>query len=140
SCDNSIPHLLRDDDLRRAARAMYTKLAAEGLLLVSIRDYDRILTERPCGTLPDVHTGPDGRRVVVQGWEWAPAAPTYTVQHFILREIGPDWRISCRTTAYRALRRDELTGVLSEAGFSDIAWRMPEETGYYQPLVTARRR
>lgn len=140
SCDNAIPHLLTDEELRRAARGMYAKLAAEGLLLVSIRDYDRILGERPRATTPDVHGGPDGRRVVFQVWEWTPAAPTYTVHHFILREAGSDWRVTHRTTAYRALRQDEWGGFLREAGFADVRWRAPEETGYYQPIVTARKR
>jgi hypothetical protein len=28
--------------------------------------------------------------------------------------------------------------VLKEAGFSDIGWKTPAESGYYQPIVTAR--
>jgi hypothetical protein len=30
--------------------------------------------------------------------------------------------------------------VLGRAGFSAIRWQMPEESGYYQPIVTARKR
>ena len=45
-----------------------------------------------------------------------------------------------RLTVYRALRRDELTEIVRAAGFREVAWHQPEETGYYQPIVTARRR
>ena len=38
SCDNSLPHLLSDDDLSLAARGMWAKLRPGGLLLASIRD------------------------------------------------------------------------------------------------------
>jgi len=34
--------------------------------------------------------------------------------------------------------RDELCDVLKEAGFSDIGWKRLAESGYYQPIVTAR--
>jgi hypothetical protein len=29
--------------------------------------------------------------------------------------------------------------ILGNVGFSDIHWHMPEETGYYQLIVTARK-
>ena len=33
----------------------------------------------------------------------------------------------------------ELAAVLAETGFDDIRWQMPQDSGYYQPIVTARR-
>ena len=39
---------------------------------------------------------------------------------------------------YRAVLRDELRDVLKEAGFWDIGCKTPAESGYYQPIVTAR--
>ena len=39
---------------------------------------------------------------------------------------------------YRALRRRELTSALEHAGFTNVAWLMPKDTGFYQPVVTAR--
>ena len=40
----------------------------------------------------------------------------------------------------RALLRDELCGALTAAGLADVRWRTPQETGYYQPIVTGRLR
>jgi hypothetical protein len=40
--------------------------------------------------------------------------------------------------AYQALLRDDLTGVLGEAGFRNIRWLFPVDTGFYQPLVLAK--
>lgn len=39
---------------------------------------------------------------------------------------------------YWALGRDRLAGLAAEAGFADIGWRMPQETGFFQPLLLAR--
>jgi hypothetical protein len=41
---------------------------------------------------------------------------------------------------YRALQRGELTPILQDAGFVDVRWHMPDDFGYYQPIVTAYRR
>jgi SAM-dependent methyltransferase len=139
SCDNALPHLLTEADLHRAARAMAAKLVRGGLILVSIRDYDQLLGERPRATLPDVHDGPDGRRVVFQVWDWQDGSPDYRVDYFILRDRAGVWATFHHAMAYRALRRDELSAILARAGFADIRWHFPETTGYYQPIVTALR-
>jgi glycine/sarcosine N-methyltransferase len=56
---------------------------------------------------------------------------------FVLRKSDTGWQSTVVTTTYRALQRHEMTHALTAAGFVDIQW--PEETGYYQPIVTARR-
>jgi len=79
SCDNAVPHLLRDEDLTRAAAGMYAKLRPGGLLVVSMRDYDQIIAEKPRAELPRVFDRPDGRQIAFQVWDWDPDAPTYTL-------------------------------------------------------------
>ena len=54
ACDNALPHLLEDDDLRLAIANMFAKLRPGGLFLASIRDYDRLVQERPHGEGPRV--------------------------------------------------------------------------------------
>lgn len=46
-------------------------------------------------------------------------------------------RQGCRTT-YWALGQDRLTGLVADAGFAGPVWRMPQETGFFQPLLLAR--
>ena len=138
SCDNALPHLLTDDDLALAARGMRSKLRPGGLLLVSIRDYDALVARRPRSEEPRVFDGADGRRIVFQVWDWAADARTYLLHHFIVREEGGGWRTSHAATSYRALRRDDLDRALRGAGFRDLRWLLPDESGYYQPIVIGR--
>lgn len=138
SCDNSLPHLLSTNDLLLAATSMKAKLKPGGLVLISIRDYDRIIRERPSAEVPRIFDGPEGRRIVFQVWDWEAEGPVYTFSHFILKQVNGEWRTIHNHSRYRALLRDELSTVLREAGFTDIRWHMPEESGYYQPIVTAR--
>jgi SAM-dependent methyltransferase len=139
TCDNALPHLLTDDDLHQAARGMLEKLRPGGLLVASIRDYDRLLAERPRTDAPRLFDTPAGRRIVFQVWDWHPDAPRYTVQHWIVRETDGAWQTSQISTVYRAIRRDELGTILAEAGFREVTWLQPDASGYYQPIVTAHR-
>jgi SAM-dependent methyltransferase len=144
SCDNAVPHLLTDADLRRTAAGMYAKLRPDGLLVVSIRDYDALLAEQPRTELPRVFDRPDGRQIAFQVWDWDAEQPIYTVHQYIVREGAGgsgqtgNWQTHHQATTYRALRRAELSEIVEQAGFRDVAWRLPDETGYYQPILTAR--
>ncbi len=140
SCDNALPHLLSDTDLRRAARALWSQTTRDGLLLASIRDYDSILAQRPRSELPRVFDDRGGRRIVFQVWDWGGDGRTYTLHLFIVSQQEGSWHTAHRATHYRALLRAELSAVLREADFSEVRWLLPDESGYYQPLVTARRR
>jgi glycine/sarcosine N-methyltransferase len=131
--DNALPHLLTDHDLGLACASLHRALEPGGLLLASIRDYDAILVDRPPGELPRAH----GDHIVVQLWEWT-EDERYTLRHLILTRGNGTWRGTERRTTYRALRRETLSTALGDAGFADVRWRLPGETGFYQPIVSAR--
>jgi hypothetical protein len=119
---------------------MWAKVQMDGLVLASMRDYDQLIQERPRATAPLVCDAPEGRRIVFMVWDWAADLRTYVGHLFIVRELGGVWQTVHHATTFRAYQRSEIDTILREAGFSDLRWHMPEETGYYQPIVTARRR
>jgi len=141
---NALPHLVNEADLLLAARQMRAKLRRDGLLLISIRDYDQAVQEQrqaaATATPPCVFDDAEGRRIIFQIRDWADDHRTYTLNHFILRQRQNEWQTDLLTTKYRALQREELTTILHAAGFSDICWHMPAESGFYQPMVTARKK
>jgi glycine/sarcosine N-methyltransferase len=136
--DNALPHLLTDEELTQAARAMRSKLAPGGLFLASVRDYDALARERPRFDSGRVMEGPDGRRVTFQVWDWSEDGRTYQVNQFVVRQTGSRWDTHCHSGTYRALRREELHRAFSGAGFTDLRWHTPEQSGFYQPVVSAR--
>ncbi len=138
SCDNALAHFLTDGDLLAALRNMAAKTAPGGLLLASIRDYDHLLQEKPRSTQPQVTETAEGRRLSFQVWDWSGDGNSYTLNHFTVKQVNSDWDTSCRVTQLRAWRRAELTLLVKQAGFEDIRWHMPADSGFYQPIVTAR--
>ena len=139
SCDNSLPHLLTQQDLITATENIYAKLKSGGLFLASIRDYDKLVVAKPKVLEPTVYDDVAGRRVVFQVWDWTEDSNFYTVSHFITQQENEVWNTTHRVTKYRAVQRRDIDTALLQAGFVDVTWHMPEETGYYQPIVTARK-
>jgi len=135
--DNALAHLLDDAGLDAACAALRRVLRPGGALLASIRDYDEILRERPSGDPPRRLAAGDGERIVFQVWDWL-SDDRYDLRHFIMTRRPAGWGVSERTTTYRALTRAALADALRRAGFEEVAWRMPADTGFYQPIVTAR--
>jgi hypothetical protein len=56
---------------------------------------------------------------------------------YITRMVENEWQTFHATALYRAVLRDELNVALTEAGFSNIQWLFPRESGFYQPIVLA---
>lgn len=135
--DNAIPHLLTDDDLRQAAQSIHAKVRPGGLFAASIRDYDQLIQKKPEATSHRVMHTPDGKRVSFQLWDWRD--DLYDVTQFIVRPNGDNWSLSHTKTTYRALQRQTLSDGLADVGFTDVRWQMPSESGFYQPVVLARR-
>ena len=135
--DNSIPHLADEEQVLRAARQMRMKLRTGGALIVSIRDYDQLLVDKPAAQDPSFFTDPDGRRrIVFQVWDWLDDR-RYIFHLFIVRSQGDEWKTFHTSGLYRGIRRDELSALLTQAGFADVRWLSPSETDYYQPIVIA---
>ncbi len=138
SCDNSIAHCLNDEDLNAALVSMKTRLKPGGLLLLSMRDYDALITNKPRFNNQHVQDKPDGRRVVFQLWDWADDSRRYKMNQFLIRETEGNYDFKHFHTELRALRQSEVLAAVSEAGFEEVSWHVPDDSGYYQPIVTAR--
>jgi glycine/sarcosine N-methyltransferase len=135
--DNALPHLDSDEDLRQAASEIRRKLRPGGVLLAGIRDYDRLVIERPAVQGPAMFTDGGRRRIVFQLWDWIDDR-RYVFHIYITLQIDDGWQSHHYASTYRAVLRDELTGILGRAGFTDVRWLQPAESRFYQPIVLAR--
>jgi SAM-dependent methyltransferase len=139
SCDNALAHFLTDADLQAALDNMARKLAADGLLVASIRDYDSILQQKPRTTLPSLSETDGSRSISFQVWDWLGNGHTYVLNHFIVKQAEGGWETLCNVTRLRAWRRAEVQLLLARTGLKDVQWHMPTDTGFHQPVVTARK-
>ena len=134
--DNALPHMLTGQDLATAIRSIVNQLKAGGMFVASIRDYDALLKDKPPYAPPYIHKTEKGQRVSFQTWKWE--GDNYRLIQYIV-EDEDTLQVSKFECEYRATRREELTSLLTENGCSEVMWMFPEETGFYQPIVVAKK-
>ena len=137
ACDNSVPHLLTDDDLRQAFGQFHACLRPGGGCLLTVRDYDR---EERGGVQIKPATfriDPDGvRRLVFQVWE--SDGPHYDFALYLIEDRGgADAVTRVLRSRYYAVGTDHLLALMTEAGFSDVA-RL--DGVFYQPVLVGTKR
>ena len=134
--DNALPHMLSKDDLESAIKSITNQIADGGIFVASIRDYDALLADKPPYSPPYIHRTAKGQRVSFQTWEWQ--GDLYRLTQYIIDDED-SLGISKFVCQYRATRREEMTQLLKANGCSEVTWLFPEETGFYQPIVVARK-
>ena len=134
--DNALPHMLTKEDLKKAADSITARVRPGGIFVGSIRDYDRLLETRPAYSPPYIHNTADGRRLSFQTWDWE--GEKYRLTQYIIEDEGA-LSVSRFACEYRAVRRAELTQLFLDAGCGEVTWAFPEETGFYQPIVTTKK-
>ena len=134
--DNALPHMLTKADLERAVESITKQLISGGIFIASIRDYDALLKDKPPYSPPYIHSTGKGQRVSFQTWKWQ--GENYRLVQYIIDDED-DLKISKFECEYRATRREELTELLTANGCSKVVWLFPEESGFYQPIVIAKK-
>ena len=134
--DNALPHMLSKSALEAAIRSITNQIVTGGMFVASIRDYDALLMDKPPYSPPYIHKTDKGQRVSFQTWVWED--DHYKLTQYILDDED-SLQASKFECEYRATRREELTNLLLSNGCSEVVWKFPEETGFYQPIVIAKK-
>ena len=134
--DNALPHMLSHDALASAIASITGRMKKDGIFVASIRDYDALLMDTPPYSPPYIHKTADGQRVSFQVWTWED--DRYKLIQYIIDD-GEMLQVNKFECEYRATRRAEITDLLLASGCSEVKWLFPEETGFYQPIVVARK-
>lgn len=134
--DNALPHMLSHSALEAAVKSILNQTAEGGMFVASIRDYDALLMDKPPYSPPYIHKTDRGQRVSFQSWDWE--GDHYKLIQYIIDDEAV-LQFSKFVCEYRATRREELTQLLLANGCREVTWKFPEETGFYQPIVVARK-
>jgi SAM-dependent methyltransferase len=132
SCDNSITHLLSDQDIAFALRQMYLCTKPGGGCLLTVRNYDA--EERGQGIIKPYGTrdGPDRRYVVLQVWDFE--GDQYDLAMYFVED---DRRSAGLLThvfraRYYAISPGRILELMASAGFVSVH-RLDDR--FYQPVL-----
>ena len=136
SCDNSITHLLTDDDLLLALRQMYDCARPGGGCLLTVRDYDR--EERGKGLVKPYGVREEcGKRyIIIQVWDFV--GDIYDLaMYFVVDDRTSEQLVThVMRTQYNAIGTDHLLALMGRAGFT----RVERLDGcFYQPVLVGHR-
>jgi SAM-dependent methyltransferase len=136
SADNSITHLLNDDDLLRALRQMYACARPGGGCLLTVRDYD--WEERGTGLVKPYGVREEGgkRYVIVQVWDFV--GQVYDLAMYFVVDDRASGQLVTRVmrTKYNAVGTDHLLALMRQAGFTEVE-RL--DGRFYQPVLVGNR-
>ncbi len=134
--DNALPHMLTSEDLEKAINSITNQIKENGIFVGSIRDYDALLKYKPPYSQPYIHKTDKGQRVSFQTWDWN--GECYKLIQYIIDD-NEHLEISKFACEYRATQREEMTNLFIKGGCKNVQWLFPEETGFYQPIIIARK-
>lgn len=131
SCDNSIPHLLTDDDITAALSEFYRCLKSGGGCLFTMRDYDKE-RHNDLQVLPYQVKKREGVKYIpfqIREYDGV----TYELSMYLLTDDGrhqPDTKIF--RTKYYAVSIPTVIRLMKEAGFTKV---QQLECEFYQPVI-----
>ena len=134
--DNSLAHLLTDDDLRTAFRQFLGALRPGGVVLCSVRDYDTVQRGESATHSYGVREHRGERFHLRQEWSWDD--PMHYRATFIVDKEPPDGivRELCIRSQFYAVSTERLLQLMRESGFQNC--RRIDQT-IYQPILAGRR-
>lgn len=136
SVDNSITHLLDNDQLLIALRQMYECVRPGGGCLLTVRDYDR--EERGTGLVKPYGVREEyGKRYIIfQVWEFVDHIYELAMYFVIDDRVSEQLTTHVMRTKYNAIGTDQLLALMRKAGFTSTE-RLDER--FYQPVLVGNR-
>ena len=132
ACDNALPHLLSDAEIRQAFEEFYQVTSESGGCIISVRDYEAI--ERGGRKLypRQVHDIPEGKIVVFDCWDFV--GDFYDITMYIVEDTGQPTANThvIRGGRYYCVSISKLETLMKEAGFNSV---ITLKERFFQPLL-----
>lgn len=129
SCDNSIPHLLSDDEIRLALEQMHKCARPGGGCLVTLRNYDAEARGKGLLKLYGVREQQGRRYVVFQIWDFD--ADRYDLSMYFVEDTDPP-KVHVGRSQYYAVSPNRVMELMRAVGLNSV--RRLDDV-FYQPVL-----
>ncbi|MBN1902879.1 class I SAM-dependent methyltransferase [Candidatus Sumerlaeota bacterium] len=135
SCDNSIPHLLSDEDILTAFRQFYQCAKPRGGCIITVRDYEKEDFSKQQIKPYNIREEKGIRWMIWQVWD--PRTPLYDISmYFIEDRGGTECASRVMRSTYYAVSIARLMELMNEAGFCEVR-RL--DNRFFQPMIIGTR-
>jgi SAM-dependent methyltransferase len=135
ACDNSIPHLLNNDDILLAFKQFYHCTQEGGLCLVSVRDYSQMEHADGKKMFPrTIHPIEGGQLVMFDVWDFH--GDQYEITTYIIEDKGSSQASTqiLHGGRYYCVEITTLEALFLQAGFTKV---VTLKDRFFQPLIVA---
>lgn len=136
ACDNSVPHLLSDEDILKAFRSFHELTQPRGGAIISVRDYGSVEKGGVLINPRRVHQAEGVRTILFDTWEFE--GQHYQVTIYIVEddgEVTPQTK-AIRGGRYYAVPIERLVELFTEAGFGEV---FVLKEAFFQPVLVAKK-
>jgi len=132
ACDNAVPHLLSDDDIRQAFHQFYVCTTPQGGCIISVRDYANLERGGRQIHLGPVHDIPDGRLFTFDAWDFD--GDYYDLTIYAVEDRGQAEAVTrvMRGGRYYWVTIHQLEQLLKQAGFKQVVLLRER---FFQPVL-----
>lgn len=136
SCDNSVPHLLSDEEILQALRAFWNCIRPGGGCVITLRDYDREPRGQGIVKPYGVRAANGKRYLLFQVWDFDGAY--YDLAFYFVEEDQQTEQVQTHVmrSRYYAISPNRLMQLMEMAGFTQVIRR---DEVYFQPVVIGTR-
>ena len=129
--DNALPHLESDDDIVATLTAMRSRLLPRGKVIISVRDHEPLLKDRPSCMPPQFYSCEGRRRIAFQIWDWIDER-RYLIHLYVTCDTSRGWITHHFRGSYRATTIDEIVRLAKRVGLREVSVLRPQDTGFYR--------
>lgn len=137
ACDNSVPHLLGNDEILSAFRQFHKCVKSGGCCMISVRDYALLENREKQIMYPRlVHQTDNGQVVLFDVWDFDGAY--YEITTYIVEDVGKPVAQTqvLRGGKYYCVEISTLEKLFKEAGFREV---ITLRDRFFQPLLIAKK-
>jgi SAM-dependent methyltransferase len=136
ACDNSVPHLLNNDEILCAFQQFYKCTKPNGACIITLRDYSDVQHKEKTSHLypRQIHQTDRGRVILFDVWDFD--GDYYEMTTYIVEDYGEDSaQIKIlRGGKYYCVEIPAIEGLLKKAGFREVKLLVER---YFQPTLIA---
>ena len=136
ACDNSVPHLLDDDEILMAFRQFYKCTKSGGSCIITVRDYAQLeRKDKQKQMYPRlVHPTDNGQVVMFDVWDFD--GDHYEITTYLVDDVGKSTAQTqvLRGGKYYCVEISTLEKLFTEAGFREVKTLRDR---FFQPLLIA---
>ena len=125
---NSIPHLMTDEDITKALSSIYGRINANGIAIIEMRDYDKMLADKERFLPMRINDVQDGFRYsILYVFDYLPDFIRFNIVYLIEKIETGEKFMEQESVELNPIKRTDFVAHLKDVGFDSVDY----ENGLY---------